>query len=162
MPADWIFFKNLLWIIKQYVLRMTFNSKIKCFKAWSTMLSFQYSDQMVCSFCTCCTCWAHASVSNRVILTESEPEIAFMSNFLRVSYMSLQEYLASWRWGWRFHLCSFKYNDRGPILEVLSFQRFKSIILLLAAPLYKCKTETNQKPFLDVIESVGLHMSVCL
>ena len=36
---------------------------------------------------------AHASVSGRVTLTESEQEIAFISDFVRVSDMSLQQYL---------------------------------------------------------------------
>ena len=36
---------------------------------------------------------AHASVSGRVTLTESEQEIAFISDFVRVFDMSLQQYL---------------------------------------------------------------------
>ena len=59
-----------------------------------TMLSLYYLDLIcVSAFWSQCNRSAHASVSGRVTLTESEQEIAFISDFVRVFDMSLQQYL---------------------------------------------------------------------
>ena len=59
-----------------------------------TMSSLYYLDLIcVSAFWSQCNRSAHASVSGRVTLTESEQEIAFISDFVRVFDVSLQQYL---------------------------------------------------------------------
>ena len=58
------------------------------------MSSLYYLDLIcVSAFWSQCNRSAHASVSGSGTLTESEQEIAFISDFVRVSDMSLQHYL---------------------------------------------------------------------
>ena len=103
-----------------------------------TMSSLYYSDQMVCS-CISAFCTFVATVepvSNRLILTESEQGIAFLSNFMKVSDMSIQQYLAFYGDG---HLSTHSSicRQKNPVYAkiIVFFIKLEGFCLILGPPL---------------------------